>query len=146
MAGTRVSWEDYQGIQLLISDYAWAYDCRDFVAMSETFVPDGVMHIGGGAYEGRALIAHFVETHVQEQHLDKVMQHHIAHLKVFADGDDFRAYSYWMVPGQMLADRSAFVGALGWYQDVITKTDGRWLFKERRMHDGMPQGLPWDAA
>jgi hypothetical protein len=50
------------------------------------------------------------------------MQHHIAHLKVFADGQDFRAYSYWMVPGQLLADRSA---------------------KERRMHDGMPQGLPW---
>ncbi len=144
MTGSKIGWEDHQGIQELFSDYAWAYDSRDFVAMSETFAPGGVMYIAGESYTGRPLIAHFVETHVLERHLDKVMQHHVTHLKVFADGDDYRAYSYWMVSGQLLADGSAFVGALGWYEDVITKSDGRWFFKQRRLLDGMPKGLPWN--
>ena len=59
MAGSRVSWEDYQGIRDLIADYAWAYDSRDFVAMSATFVPNGVMHIAGQSCAGREFIAHY---------------------------------------------------------------------------------------
>jgi hypothetical protein len=132
-------------IRALLSRYAWAYDCRDFAAVSETFVPEGVLIAEGrDRSEGRAAIAEGMRAHIEARHLNKVMQHHVDHLLLDGDGGKCRAYSYWMVPARIIGG-GCIVGAFGWYEDDLVKVDGRWLFKQRVFRSDMPTALPWKA-
>ena len=143
MTDNKVSLEVFHEIQQLLGDYAWSYDSRDFVAMSKTFSPDGTLLMLGESYQGRDIILKHIQDHVNKTHLDKSMQHHISHLKIFRQDNEYRAYSYWIVTGRLTVDKSCFIGAQGWYEDIIEKTDDQWFFKQRRLLQGMPDGLPW---
>jgi hypothetical protein len=142
---TPLTLEDRLEIRDLFAHYAWAYDCRDFAAVGETFVPDGVLIAEGrDRSEGRAAIAEGMRRHIDAHHLDKVMQHHIDHLLLEGDGSECRAYSYWMVPVRIIGG-GCIVGSLGWYEDVLVKSAGRWFFKQRVFRSDMPKALPWKA-
>ncbi len=134
--------DDKEAVRELFSRYAWGYDCRDYEAVGETFLPDGVLIGPEGPLSGRAAIQAWMHAHVQEHHADKVMQHHIDHLLIEGDETRCRAQSYWTVIVHY-GDGSCGVGSLGWYDDTLVKLDGQWFFEERRFNLDMPDRAPW---
>ncbi|MEN9704520.1 MAG: hypothetical protein RLZZ393_399 [Pseudomonadota bacterium] len=137
--------EDQLAIREVFARYAWAYDCRDFEAVGRLFTADGVMVAAGrDRRTGRQEIVSWLRQHVVENHLDKVMQHHVQHLVLDGNADRCRAWSYWMVPARIQGG-GCVVGAFGWYEDELVKQADRWYFQRRAFHDGMPDGLPWEG-
>lgn len=137
--------DDQMAIRDLFARYAWAYDCRDFEAVSQTFVTNGLMVVSGiDRCEGREEIARQFRKYLEQNHADKTMQHHIQHLVLDGNSEFCRAWSYWTVPVH-ISDGGCHVGALGWYEDELVKEQGQWLFRQRLIHDGMPTALPWEA-
>lgn len=137
--------EEQLGIQQLFARYAWAYDCRDFDAIGETFEDDGVIVMSGTERaEGREGIARWFRDYVEKTHPGKTMQHHIQHLVLDGNAEFCRAWSYWMVPVQ-IPGQGCLVGAVGWYEDELVRVRGQWLFRQRLIHDGMPDALPWNS-
>ncbi|MES2183198.1 MAG: SgcJ/EcaC family oxidoreductase [Pseudomonadota bacterium] len=48
---------DVQDIEALLSDFAWFADRGDGQGLSELFLPDGILLVGGQEHRGRASIA-----------------------------------------------------------------------------------------
>lgn len=135
--------EDQLAIRELFARYAWAYDCRDFEAVGEAFVANGVMIAAGrDRREGRDEIVRWLREHIAANHHDKIMQHHVHHLVLNGGVDRCQAWSYWMVPARVIGS-GCVVGSFGWYEDELVKEGGQWRFSQRAFYDDMPKALPW---
>jgi ketosteroid isomerase-like protein len=143
MTPSRMTADDRLDIFDLFARYAWAYDCSDADAYSETFAPDGVladadqMRVVGRIAIRRAIRKFF------EMRGTSLWQHHNDHLRIEGNSQECTVWSYWAVLEHRQIDDYHGVGKLGYYFSRCVKLDGRWYLKERTFFVTMGDGLPW---
>jgi uncharacterized protein (TIGR02246 family) len=117
----------------LLYAYAYAYDSKDCVSWANLFTTDAVLNLGPGMKaSGRdAILKGCIDR--QKNVVGNIKTHHnmtnIVFEQLTARQAKTRTYCIltWQKPGDMTPNvQGTFV-----YRDVIVKSDGRWLFKER---------------
>jgi ketosteroid isomerase-like protein len=127
----------------LFARYAWAYDCSDSEAYSDTFAADGVLADEGQLrVQGRPAIQKTIR-HFFDMRGTSLWQHHYDHLRIEGNGQECTVWSYWVVLEHRKLDDYHGVGRMGHHFSRCVKIDGRWYFKERAFFQGLTDGLPW---
>jgi uncharacterized protein (TIGR02246 family) len=117
----------------LLYAYAYAYDSKDCVSWANLFTTDAVLNLGPGMKaSGRdAILKGCIDR--QKNVVGNIKTHHnmtnIVFEQLTARQAKTRTYCVltWLKPGDTTPNvQSTFI-----YRDVIVKSDGRWLFKER---------------
>jgi len=128
---THLGWRDHVDIQHLLARYCYAIDGRDSAAFRELWAEDACYDVGGafGAYRGADEIVRgaediwnaFVESH-----------HWTSNIVVNSSGPD-RATATSNVLGHLVDPENNFVLCAADYADEFCRTDGAWLFRERKI-------------
>ena len=137
---SEVSADDRFRIQDVLRSYVWANDSASVERVVAAFTPDGIVQPATGE---RIPVRRWAsETFAQPGRRGR--QHWVQHIAFERTADGVLVRSYWKVV-QGLASRNArTLAAMGFYDDVCVKFDGRWLIKEKRIYrcdDETP--LPW---
>lgn len=121
----------------LLYAYAYSYDSKDCLGLSNLFTADAVVEIGIVKRKGRDAIRQgCIER--QKNVVGTIKTHHNMTNIVFDKLTPSRAETrtYVVITWQKAGDEKINVQVVGVYHDVIVKSgDGRWLFKERRQTD-----------
>jgi hypothetical protein len=140
MAGTshstwRLSAEDRLEILELLARYCWAIDCDDGSAWAATFTPDGVFHslLLDRSFSGHDELVGMIET-LKQRRLEGPDRNliHVPANVVLEPRDDgkVRLVAQLLGPRRRADDGADF--AIGWYDDVVVRTDDGWRFEVRR--------------
>jgi hypothetical protein len=117
----------------LLYAYAYAYDSKDCVSWANLFTTDAVLNLGPEMKaSGRdGILKGCIDR--QKNVVSNIKTHHnmtnIVFEQLTARQAKTRTYCVltWLKPGDTTPNvQSTFI-----YRDVIVKSDGRWLFKER---------------
>jgi hypothetical protein len=126
----RLSVEDRLAIAELMARYNHAVDSGDVESYVATFVEDGVLDVGIRQFKGRDELAQVAHHGGQTRG-----QHVTSNLMIDGDGSDATARSY----GQMfVVSGEASVSAVGTFEDVLRKDNGRWQFVRRSYRRVVP--------
>jgi hypothetical protein len=121
----------------LLYAYAYTFDSKDCLGLSNLFTADAVLEIGNVKRNGRDAIRQgCIER--QKNVVGNIKTHHNMTNIVFDKLTPSRAETrtYVVITWQKAGDQTINVQVVGVYHDVIVKSDdGRWLFKERRQTD-----------
>jgi len=135
-----LSLADRLAIQELMARYAWALDTGDPDALAACFTEDGVaiedVFEEPDVWEGREGVRR-MGAHYRDAPGFPGRQHPVAH--VLIEGDAERATSKAMAWVTECHDEPPYVLRFcGYYEDVLEKRDGAWLFASRtiRLWDG----------
>lgn len=126
---------DKNEIENLLMQYTYAFDRLDADAYVATFTGDAQFDLGGGnVLQGREAIRILITSRQAEPQPADVLMHHIVTNSSydFVSDSEVRHYGYWIT---MVGDmQNGFtVPAMGHYEDVVVKENGRWLFKARKL-------------
>jgi hypothetical protein len=118
---------DNPAIQRLIDK-----DEMEHLLMQYTYAFD---HLGGGnVLKGKDAIRTLITTRKEAPQAPDVLMHHIVTNSSFefVGDSEARHYGYWIT---MVGDmqKGFTVPAMGHYEDVLVKANGRWLFKSRKL-------------
>lgn len=142
-AGNRASGSlspaDRIEINELFARWAWALDTGDEAAFTELCTEDARIEDAAGsfAFEPPGAAARFAQALIRDP-LFPGRQHWIGQTLLTPDGDVWRARSFGMAPHLHSSARTNFLAWLGYYEDTLTKQNGRWRFKARTLH-------PWQG-
>src|SRR5882757_6744055 len=81
-----MNFDDLQAIQRLVNDFAWHADRGEDALLSDLFLPEGVLHVGGQELKGRAQIAD--DCRRRSSANQRTTRHVWTNLRLDADGDD----------------------------------------------------------
>lgn len=135
---------DRAQIEDLQARYLFALDWQDPEAYASTFTEDGVLDWAGGIAQGREAIREDVRGMrasfaVQEAEAAPLrparLRHFITNVVVRIDGDTATSRAYWMEFDNRNAEREAYSGAYGHYEDELRKVNGQWLFSKRKIYN-----------
>jgi len=129
------SLEDREAIRDLLSDYCVCMDNGRFGDMAALFVADGVWQDAVGRSEIEARVGSIVPA--PDQGPRRI--HFMSNIVIRIDGTEAKATSNWVVI--RTSAHGAAVGAAGTYVDDLTKQNGRWLFRHRRISEDIPGDL-----
>jgi len=127
-----ISVEDRLKIQELFARYAWALDTGDTEGFLGCFTEDGwLSSVGGERRVGHQAIADEV-YHLWYGRKNAFFGrlHLLSHLVLTPEGDDVRAKAFFHIPQYSVDYMATFVFGIGYWDNLLTKTDGRWYFKE----------------
>lgn len=119
-------WIEKLRIYELCSRYTLAFDRQDIEAIARCFIEDGVFGFGNRGLKGRERIRQYAQVHAT------IRSRHITASPVYridAGGETARGQATAVLT---LPTRSGYkLGFIGWYDDVLRKVDGEWLFSRR---------------
>lgn len=130
--------EDRIAIEALFARYAWTLDTGDVDGFTALFTPDGVISDPGGRYQGRG--PHGVDGFMRLMCANprfRGRQHWVCHTLFDGDACRYSALSFAMVTSLHITGATN-VDLLAYYDDVVVKIDGSWLFEARIIRS-------WDA-
>jgi hypothetical protein len=134
---STLSAEDRQQIEEVIRRYAWALDTADVERFVECFAPGGALIWDAfetpDRYEGADALRHFA-TVLRDLPSSAGRQHFVGNTLIEGEGDEARASSYAIVFTRQ-GDGPHLVGVMGWYEDVLRRTDRGWRIWERVIRD-----------
>lgn len=122
---------DKQSICELLYRYAEAIDRRDGELLSELFMPDCMLHYGGGFDEPAGVLIENWRTGNPSPFL--ITHHHVGNIQVNLGGEEeARAVTYFHALHKARRN-TAIVDEMvrGRYLDRLAKSTGNWLFAER---------------
>jgi uncharacterized protein (TIGR02246 family) len=128
-------------IEEMMMRYTHALDDLDADAFVSVFTPDGVFELPGGDFRrGHDGLRTIVTERLDQERDAASLEHHVvtnSTLEFVAD-DEVRHVGYWLtIIGDM--QNGFTVPAMGHYEDLIVKRDGKWLFESRKVVlPGMP--------
>ena len=126
----RPSAEDRLDILELFAQYAWAFDTGDHDGFVACFTPDAYYEMPGGrVFPDHQAIRGYVTT-LTSSPLWAGRQHHIGQVIIRGNGERATVKSY-ALGTHRLMNGSCLVFFAGYYDDVVVKRDGRWLFARR---------------
>ena len=121
--------EDRLDILDLLARYAWAIDSGDVDAYVECFTADAMLKMRSVTSTGHEAIRTYVTGVVTRPEFPG-RQHHHGEVRIEGDGERCRVRSYSTIT-QRFEDSEPKIMFLGFYEDVVVKVEGRWLFAER---------------
>jgi len=113
-------------IHRLYAEYCYALDGADGPAYAACFVPDGELHTPAGATAGHTALSAFAAGVAP-------VRHHVANVLVDGDADGEGATGRAYFVAYRFGEGGTRVIALGRYEDVLVRRDGRWRFAQRRV-------------
>jgi hypothetical protein len=119
--------EDLAAIRALDAEYCRVLDDNDWPALVTLFTTDGEFD-GLGRARGHAELLAFFDG-LAERGLT-AFWHHVTNLEIDLDGNDARVRSFLWQP--CVLDGVPHVAA-GRYQDTVTRVDGRWRYRSKRV-------------
>jgi 3-phenylpropionate/cinnamic acid dioxygenase small subunit len=132
-----LSSEDRREIQEVIYRYAWALDTGDVDRFVDCFDPDGILIWDAfetpDRYEGAESLRRFA-TFLRDLPGSAGRQHLVGNTLIEGEGDEARASSYAIVFTRQ-AEGSHLVGVMGWYEDVLRRSEAGWRIRERVIRD-----------
>jgi hypothetical protein len=119
----------------LFARVAWALDTRDEAALSRLFTADALIDDDAGTFhfEGPEAALEFSRALASDPTFPG-RQHWAGQTLFLRDGDVLLARSFGMAPHLHAGLRTNFLAWLGFYEDTLVSTDGRWQIKARRFH------------
>jgi hypothetical protein len=132
-----LSSEDRREIQDVIYRYAWALDTGDVERFVDCFCPDGVLIWDAfetpDRYEGTDALRRFA-TILRDLPGSAGRQHLVGNTLIEGEGDQARASSYAIVFTRQV-EGPHLVGVMGWYEDVLRRSEAGWRIRERVIRD-----------
>ncbi len=124
--------EDREQIRRLIQDYRRTLDERDLHAYSELFAENGTWAGSIGEASGPAAILTMMQEHLEDNPPapGRTLFHLNTDPVIDVDGERATAYTFWVHVVRGEGD-TPLLPTLGYYNDVLTKESGRWLFLRR---------------
>jgi hypothetical protein len=133
----KLSAEDRQQIQDVIHRYAWALDTGDVERFVECFTPGGALVWDAfetpDRYEGADALRRFA-TFLRDLPSSAGRQHLVGNTLIEGEGDEARASSYVIVCTRQ-GEGPHIVGVMGWYEDVLRRSERGWRIEERVIRD-----------
>jgi hypothetical protein len=133
----KLSSEDRREIQDVIYRYAWALDTGDVERFVGCFCPDGVLIWDAfetpDRYEGADALRRFATT-LRDIPSSAGRQHLVGNTLIDGEGDEARASSYVVVFTRQ-GEGPHLVGVMGWYEDVLHRSEPGWRIRERVIRD-----------
>lgn len=126
---------DKSEIENLLMQYTYAFDQLDADGYVAVFTEDAEFDLGGGqVLKGKDAIMTLITSRQAEPQPAGVLMHHVvtnSSYNFVSDGE-VRHYGYWIT---MVGDmqKGFTVPAMGHYEDVLVKDNGRWLIKARKL-------------
>ena len=137
---SSLSVEDRLAINDLLMEATWGNDFGNVEVFAGVFTPDAIVQNGfGERFPARDFVVNTL-SHPGR----KGRQHYVQTISVAAEGDGAKVRSYWMAWQWLESANEKKIHALGYYEDFLVKSDGRWKIRERRMFRCSDQRpLPW---
>jgi uncharacterized protein (TIGR02246 family) len=132
--------QDQAEIEALVARYVTALDTLDADAYAGVFAEDADLEVAGTKYAGRGEIVKIV-TGLQasraaaqaEGRSQAALYHVLSNTAIeVSSADEARHDSYWHTV-RIGPDNAVTVGAMGRYEDVLVKRDGRWYIRSRKI-------------
>src|SRR5215469_5235890 len=136
----KLSVEDRIAIQDLIARYAWALDTGDVDSLVACFTPDAVVieevFEDPDRWEGHEGVRRLAQHYGSSPGFPG-RQHHVSQSLVEGDGERCSVKSFAFVT-ECRGEPPYTLRFTGYYDDLLVKAGGEWLFKERviRLWDG----------
>jgi len=145
----RPSIADRLEMERLMVEYATALDTGDLARMSEAFESDGELISSSlGKLIGPAGLRRFLAQNTKDPEFAG-RQHRIFPLLFEAEGEGWRAYSYWKVESWTLGKPPAVL-AIGYYEDLFSKRSGRWKLASKAIrrwnNEVAPMAATWPES
>lgn len=126
---------DKADIENVLMQYTYAFDQLDADGYVSVFTDDAEFDLGGGnVLKGKEAIRGLITSRQETPMPPEMLMHHIVTNSSFdfvAD-DEVHHYGYWItMTGDM--QNGFTVPAMGHYEDVLVKENGRWLFQSRKL-------------
>ncbi len=138
-----VSAEDRFGVHDLFMDYVWAADTGDLEAYVATFARDALLiDSDGRRHDGEAAIRAYAHAFLSQPG-GRGRIHFFQQMRVTAEGEGLRVFSFWTVAQATAAPRETRLRSLGTCDDLCIKVEGLWRFAERRIGRWNDATAPW---
>lgn len=124
--------EEKDAIREVLAEYCFRLDGGDYDGMAALFAEDGTWDTAFGKATGRAAIAQLAQDIRARAGANRPRAIHlVANIVIALNGDGAEVRSNWTVvqnsPG------GPKIGSGGGYADSMSKQDGRWLFRYRKI-------------
>ena len=138
-----ISLEDRVGIDDLLMEYVWTCDTADIDGYVRTFIADGVLvDSTGETHAGRAAIRAYADRFFALPD-SRGRAHFFQKMKLKAEGEAIRVFSFWQVVQAKAETRSARVRSVGTCDDLCVRTPGGWRFARRVIGRWNDQTATW---
>ena len=139
-----ISADDRFAINDLLMAYAKASDTGHIQGFVDVFAADGILYGSNGElYAGHDGIRRFATEQCSPVDTRGRM-HFFQHMTITRDGERCRVFSFWMVVQSTVKDNTRRIRSTGSCDDLVEKgSDGRWLFRERRIARWNDETAPW---
>lgn len=135
--------QDRAEIADLMARYLFAMDYHDCDAYADCFTEDGVLDYAMGTLAGREAIRaearvfrdQVGEIFVDEQGNPAKLRHLVQHKAMRIEGDRAWHTGFWWEMTNGGPGGSIVTPSFGTYEDEMTRVDGRWLFKRRKIYN-----------
>jgi uncharacterized protein (TIGR02246 family) len=126
---------DKSEIENLLMQYTYAFDQLDADGYVAIFTDDAEFDLGAGnVLKGKEQIRTLITSRQAEPQPEGVLMHHIVTNSSydFVSDGEVRHYGYWIT---MVGDmqKGFTVPAMGHYEDLLVKQDGKWLIQTRKL-------------
>ena len=124
--------EDKDAIREVVAEYCFRLDGGRFAEMAALFTEDGTWDTAFGKATGRAAIAELASSlRTRAGQPQPRAVHMVTNIAIALDGARAEVRSNWMVIQN--SRQGPRVGSGGAYIDEMVGTDGRWLFRYRKI-------------
>ena len=127
---------DLASIERLFSDFAWCADRGDGAGLARLFVADGVLHVGGHEFTGRASIADDCETRARIP--GRKTRHVWSNLRIERHDEGSASLTAVQLTFEQRGDTAhAELRISDLHDDVCKDSDGAWKFRRRSIQRQM---------
>jgi len=128
---------DKAAIAELIARYNLAIDHNDFQGWANCFAPEGIFDGMIGRFAAHGELARFTEEVKKLTATTPHLRHYVTNILTEVNGNEAHSRCFLLMTSTTKEGGTKVVIA-GEYEDRLVKIDGRWLFKERKVHmDGV---------
>lgn len=137
MPNNQPSFEDKFAIHELLSKYAWTFDTGDVDGFVSCFTDDATLCEDAfdtpDRWIGSAGIRAMAEFFFSRPSFPG-RQHHVSHIMVDGNHEQCQVRSFCFVT-DCKGEPPYLIRFTGYYEDVVVKINGLWLFRERMIRD-----------
>lgn len=137
--------EDRMDIRDLFARYGWALDTGDSAGVADLFVEGAIVKLRETTrHDTFTDVPGWIKRFHETNEGFRGRQHYMSQFLIDGDHDRARVRAFWLiVKAETVTSKNRFIHNNGYYDNVVVKRDGRWLFEELRIGSWNDQDLPW---
>jgi 3-phenylpropionate/cinnamic acid dioxygenase small subunit len=117
----------------LIARYNLAIDHNDFRGWADCFAPEGIFDGMIGRFTAHRELDRFTDAVKKLTATTPNLRHYVTNILTEVNGTEAHSRCFLLMTSTTKEGGTKVVIA-GEYEDRLVKTEGRWLFKERKVH------------